>query len=49
MVDAVVVSPAVEELAMGLRHVLIIVGVLGTIFAICAVVLTMGYPGITHI
>ena len=34
---------------MGLRNVLIIVGALGTIFAIWAMVLTMGYPGITHI
>ncbi len=34
---------------MGLRHILIIVGAVGTILAVCAVVLVMGYQGITQI
>lgn len=34
---------------MGLRHVLIIVGALGTIPALCATVLVVGYQGIAHI
>ncbi len=34
---------------MELRHVLIILGAVGAIFLICAVVLTAGYQGITHI
>lgn len=34
---------------MELRHVLIVLGVLGVIMVICAALLTAGYQGITHI
>jgi hypothetical protein len=35
--------------SMGLRHVLIILGALGAIVALCALLAVASYQGITHI